>query len=1110
MESPLTPAAEHVAKTRYYQRDEQGNVIEDWRGLTQRVVDYVCEKETDEYKQQIFDLIYSTKFLPNSPCLVNAGRKGTARGMCACYVSKAPEDSWEGMVENIANFGHIARQGGGAGISLSDIRPEGDPVFGSTHAKACGPIEHMRMVSEVMSSITQSGFRGMAILMALDVTHPDVMKFIVCKQRDRALKTMLKEDIFNHYEQFRNKTSHDLNVVLDKFIYNCNISVVVSDEFMKAVEEDKDWNLTFGGKIYQTLKAKDIFNAIVHNAWKNGDPGLLFGDAMNNGPYKYSGQKINATNPCVSGDTLVATEKGWREVEEIEEGDLVFTRGNLFPVKTKEINNDCELYRVEFTDGGTIDVTASHMFKCVVGKQYKYIRLDELLPGTSVRVEGFEWSKTNHKNHNVSDTALSELKHTDVANISQRDMGLLLGSAIGDGSFLETHKPFRMCFGSHEKEWKSFYQAVLDKYRMTHFPEKEDRGSVRISSSDMAIFLEGINLKRAKSTYKYIPEEIMRYGNEDLLKGIVDGLFSTDGSMYLKKDNPILRFSNTSLKLCEQLRLILLGFGVQSRIYMSSKKGSHHVYADPKYGDRKITRNANKYDLFIMNQGIVTFHERINLSHEAKQQKIEQCVEQYHISGGSWKATIKNIEKLPGTHKVYDLFVEETDEWNTNGYISRGCGEQPIPEKAVCVLGSIDISKFYKEGVGIDWKSLREAVRVAVLFLDNVNEANSFPTPAFKQWSVDNRPIGLGIMGFADLLLKKKIAYGSPESIALAEKLMKFLESESHIRSVELAKERGTPKACQFKELEYRRNVTLTSIAPTGTIALLAGCSHAIEPMFSETVYRYDNTGQKELGEHPLCNEPYFRCAVATKDISKQVKWQEHIDIQAAFQKHCSSGISKTINLPSTATEEDIAEAYMRAWKSGNKGITIYRDRSKTTQVLMTESKSDNDRPKEVPCQIYRTRAEGIDWHAIVGIVNNRPYEIFAINGKVDLPPEGVVIKKKRRHYTLVDNEGNVLVENLNEAEQDIHPKVSLETRRFSLELRNGIDPAEIVEQIDKSCETIASFSKAISRIFKKHNFVNLSASELCPDCKKIGKEVVLIPAVGCYECPECHYSACG
>lgn len=1108
MESVLTPIAEQVARKRYYKKDDQGNPIENWEDLSRRVVNHVCSNENQDFKDQAFDLIYQTKFLPNSPCLVNAGRNGKSRGLLACFVSKSPEDSWPGMVENIANFGHIARQGGGCGVSFSKIRPEGDPVFGSTHAKACGPIEHMRMVSEVMSAITQSGFRGMAMMGTLDVSHPDVMKFIVCKQRERALKTLLKEDIFNHYDQFKKNISDQLAVVLDKFIYNFNISVVVNNAFMKAIEEDRNWDLYFNGKIYETMKARDIFQSIVRNAWQNGDPGLLFWDAMNSGPYRYSQQWLNATNPCVTGDSLVATEYGWRKAEDVAVGDMVFSRGKLYPVHSIEINKNHAVYRVEFSDGDYIDVTPSHRFKCVVGKQYQYIRTDELGIGAKVLVEPIEIDlmKQNPINVDTEDVLVKHLiEHP-------RDLGLLIGTVLGDGCFTERTTNRNMvyiAFGKTENKWRQSFTDLLDKYKIKYYLE-EDSSTFRVRSTQLGHILDILSVDRNVAKNKKVPKNLLETNNKELIIGIIDGLFSTDGSMYLKKDNPLLRFSNSSEELCRQLRRMLLSIGVHAKIYRTERK--EHTYIDPRYGPRKISTANDKFDLVIMNVGIKKFSDVILLSNPYKNDRIVECVERYHYVGDWRTSSVKSITALDGLHTVYDLYVKETDEWNVNGYVQQGCGEQVLPEYGSCNLGSIDVSKFYNEEANdIDWGTLRSAVCNSIQFLDDVIDANVFPTPDFAEWAKDNRPVGLGIMGFADLLLKLKIAYGSKESLTLADKLGSFFATEAHNKSVELGKQRGTPKCCQFDELEHRRNVTTISIAPTGTIAQLAGCSHAIEPLYAETVFRYDNTGSKEFGTHVDADKPYFRCALSQTP-EKQVTWQQHVDMQAAFQKNCDSAISKTINMPGSATMEDIASAYIRAWKAGCKGITIYRDGSKTTQVLTTDSKDNDRRPKSVPCQIFKTTAEGFDWHVIIGLVNNRPYELFAVNGRVDLPKEGTVIKRKRRHYSLLDLDGNTLIDNLSEEEDHIHPKVSLETRRFSLELRNGIDPAEIVEQIDKSHETIASFSKAASRVLKKSGLVRTQerCEEVCPECAKQGEFVNLVHEAGCKSCPKCQHALCG
>ena len=709
------------------------------------------------------------------------------------------------------------------------------------------------------------------------VTHPDIEKFIVCKQRERALRTYLREDISNHLKKLGGKTHDHLNLVLDKFISNFNISIIVTSEFMEKTIDDGDFDLTFNGRTYKTIKARNVFDMIVHSAWRNGDPGFLFYDAMNSGPYKHSKQEILATNPCVVAGSLVATETGWVPVEDVQEGDLVWSRNNLYPVKTKEINHNCDVYRVEFTDGDYLDVTAAHKFKCVVSKKYEYWRLDELCEGAKVLVEPIPLDKipvrSITENISLGDLDLlsskqgieyslfSDMVDRDDPVSSRRDLGLIIGTVLGDGCFTEGVNRYnvKVAFGHKETVWQSIFQTLLNKYAIKNSLEKGDSCN-RVTSNVLGHLLETFGVKRNKSPNKTIPETIMQSNDMDLLSGMLDGLFSTDGNMYLKEDNPMLRFSSASQALCKQIRRILLGFGIHARIYKSDRK--KNIYQDPKYGPREISSKNPKYDIVITNDGINKFHQSVAVSNPDKEEKIKKCIETYHYQGPSWTSSIRSITQLEGKHTVYDLYNEETDEWNVNGYVQQGCGEQMLPEYGSCNLGSIDVSKFCNEDTGhVEWTQLRRVIRAAVQFLDNVIDVNTFPTPDFEKWAKQNRPVGLGVMGFADLLFKKKLAYGSKESIDFADKLSSFFEKEAHTKSVELSKERGTPKCCRYDALDHRRNATTISIAPTGTISLLAGCSSSIEPVFSRTTYRTDNTGSYEMS-HPQAKRSYFRCAV--------------------------------------------------------------------------------------------------------------------------------------------------------------------------------------------------------------------------------------------------------
>ena len=259
------------------------------------------------------------------------------------------------------------------------------------------------------------------------------------------------------------------------------------------------------------------------------------------------------------------------------------------------------------------------------------------------------------------------------------------------------------------------------------------------------------------------------------------------------------------------------------------------------------------------------------------------------------------------------------------------CGEQPLPPNGVCNLGSLDISKFLNKDNTIDMWLLEMAIRLGVRFLDNVVSKSSYPTEDITKWSMENRPVGLGIMGLADYYLKREVAYGSPQALEELEFILSFMKSISEDESQSLGEERGIPLECSKLPVP-RRNITVLSIAPTGTISLLANCNSSIEPFFSETTIRKDKTGTYELKSSESFPE-YFRCAVsATGD--NEVTWEEHVRTQASAQKFVDSGVSKTINFPHNTDRDTIAKAYMLAWYLGCKGITVYRNGSRNVEVL--------------------------------------------------------------------------------------------------------------------------------------------------------------------------------
>jgi len=314
------------------------------------------------------------------------------------------------------------------------------------------------------------------------------------------------------------------------------------------------------------------------------------------------------------------------------------------------------------------------------------------------------------------------------------------------------------------------------------------------------------------------------------------------------------------------------------------------------------------------------------------------------------------------------IFIDEVNRRNPIPEIGRieatnPCGEQPLLPYESCNLGSVNLSRMAEDGK-IAWKKLRQTVRNAVHFLDNVIDANRFPLKKIEEVTKANRKIGLGVMGFADMLIKLEIAYDSDEALKLAEKLMRFVTEEARKKSVELGEERGSfpnfDKSIWKDKYNAMRNATITTIAPTGSISIIAGCSSGIEPLFAVSFMRNVLEGTRLFETNPLfemtAKETGFYSAGLLEEIARtgsvqgikgvpedvkrvfvtalDISPEWHVRMQAAFQKYTDNAVSKTVNLPQEATVEDVKKVFQLAYGLKCKGITVYRYGSKPEQVL--------------------------------------------------------------------------------------------------------------------------------------------------------------------------------
>jgi ribonucleoside-diphosphate reductase alpha chain len=422
------------------------------------------------------------------------------------------------------------------------------------------------------------------------------------------------------------------------------------------------------------------------------------------------------------------------------------------------------------------------------------------------------------------------------------------------------------------------------------------------------------------------------------------------------------------------------------------------------------------------------------------------------------------------------------------------CGEQPLHDYESCNLGSVNLANFFdpKGRDHVDWRRLGSVIRHGVRFLDDVIDVNRYPLPQIDRVTRASRRIGLGVMGWADLLLLMKVRYDSAKALALADKVAAFVRAEATAASRDLAAERGSFPA--IAQSVYKggkmRNATVFTIAPTGTISRIAGCSSSIEPVFAfEVVSKILDTELRDV--HPIYaswkeknpGKPvpdYFRAA-------HEIAPDWHIKTQAAFQKHVDNSVSKTVNFPHGATVEDVEKAYLLAWDLGTKGVTIYRDGCRESQVLYkegTEILHPQGRPGSLPSVTDKIKTGFGNLYVTITFHNQKPFEVFASIGKSG-------------YSTMADAEAL--------------------GRLISTALRSGVEPEEVISQLKgiggsepifTEGGLIQSIPDAIAKVLEKHfGEVRESAKDFYTvRCKICG---ALLPDEKCPVCTNCGWSKC-
>jgi ribonucleoside-diphosphate reductase alpha chain len=1239
----LTDNARTVLEKRYLRRGPDGKPAETVEQMFWRVAHHVALAEREwggsetDIEDSFYDLLTTLRFFPNSPTFTGAG---TPLGqLAACFVLKIEDDmgrSPAGIFQTLRDAALIQQTGGGNGFSFSRLRPKKSLVKSSA-GEATGPVGFLRVYDKAFGEIAQGGTRRGANMSVLRVDHPDIEDFITCKTDENA-------------------------------ITNFNISVGITDAFMRAVKNDEAWELRFPDvhapeyhnfhgtldqaekagvpvRVYKTVRARELFEKIVKQAHHNGEPGVLFLDAANREnpvPHLY---ELEATNPCFVGSTRIATEAGLLTIQEMAESAaevLVATDGRApaggrgLPIpspfgvafrsaspawKTRE---DVPVMRLVTRHGYTVTATPNHRF---LTRDRGYVELRDLKLGDRLLLQSGEgtWSKerslpnVEHIREVMAvmgqggDRASGALvtrqdfaaQYAHLPTEWSHDLGVVAGWLVGDGWLSpESGSSVGMVFGSDSHEALEMVHGTLREW----FGEGHlhDRGSVRQLTYGRIPyeFFNSLGVLHARAFEKRVPDSIWRAPREAVI-GFLQGLFTADGTVNVSshKKSCSIRLASSSQALLQDVQLLLLNLGVVSRIHFR-RPSSYRSLPDGKGGHRQYFTHAN-YELIIDKANRDRFAEIVGFVDAEKQRKVQGYIatKVRRSNAEIFETTVASVEAV-GTADVFDLTESQTHSVIANGIVAHQCGEQFLGPFENCCLGSINLAQHFGPDGAVDWGKLRESTALATRFLDDVVTANAYvpAVPQLREAAYNARRIGLGIMGLGDLMYHASVRYGSEEAQEFAAQVMEFVRYHCMLTSIELAQTRGSFRAIEGsvydpKNLKWSpptplfpysrdwgrpamdwqrvvddlkqhgiRNACQTTIAPTGTIATVAGCeSYGCEPVFALAYIRHVNDRGRDLKltyTSPLFEKALIEAGMdeaaraeiveqvmlkgSCQDIpeipehirhtfvvSQDITAEEHVRMQAAMQRFVDNSLSKTVNFPETATEADVATAYMLGWELGCKGLTVYVTGSREKVVLETHAtarakekegekekeeeagaetvplfhESKKPRPTRLPgSTIQMSTPLGKSFVTINENGGGQPFEVFITTAKAGSETAAVSEAIGR------------LISYILRLASPIAPRERLaEVARQLAGIGGGraigFGPNRVASLPDGVARAIAEYLNAASASGAESEvsapvpgqMALIKFGDLCPECG----EAALVNEEGCRKCYACGYSQC-
>ncbi len=773
----------------------------------QRVARALADVENDADRQTWYELfLWALRHgaIPAGRVTSNAGalEHKPATSTINCTVSGNIRDSMDDILGKVHEAGLTLKAGCGIGYEFSTLRPRGAYVSGAG-AYTSGPLSFMDIYDKMCFTVSSAGGRRGAQMGTFDVGHPDALEFVRAKREAGRLR------------QF-------------------NLSLLITDEFMKAVKSDSEWKLAFpvsrkefdaetmdlsdatkfvwrewphndayvsneeglvACKIYKTLPARRMWDVIMSSTYDFAEPGFILIDKVNEMNNNWWDENIRATNPCVTADTWVQTGAGPRQVAEligrpfaarVDGVDHISGAQGFFRTATKPVMELCT------AEGHSLRLTADHRVRKIIrqtrwSSETAWCTAGELQPGDQVLLN-------DHRRNAAWSGAYTH------------EEGYLLGLLIGDGTLAGERAVLSVWPGEAVAGGDVARPGVAGVMRAAEnaargMARRNDfkgwnavagRGECRMRLAGLSELAVSFGVKAGHKTITAAMERT----SSDFHRGLLRGLFDADGSVQgTQAKGCSVRLAQSDVALLEAAQRMLLRLGVASSIYRDRREADAQLLPDGRGGSAVYETRA-QHELVISGENLRQFAVQVGFADTVKAARLSAALAGYRrrLNRERFAATVQSVTPA-GVEDVYDVQVPGINTFDANGLHAHNCGEQPLPPYGSCLLGSVNLTKFvvdpFTEEARFDWETYRKVVKVFTRMLDNVVEINGLPLPQQRREILRKRRHGMGFLGLGSTITMLCMKYGSKKSVAFTQNVAREMAVAGWEAGLELAREKG-------------------------------------------------------------------------------------------------------------------------------------------------------------------------------------------------------------------------------------------------------------------------------------------------------------------------------